>query len=73
MLHHCFRKGTHILIIFKDGSQIDCKFLDAKTKYIMTNKGNFLFKDIRATTIFKHKEKVQAPNFVDIYFDEEVD
>jgi hypothetical protein len=53
MLHHCFRKGTHILVIFKSGKALDCKFLDAKANSIITDKGEFNFKDIRATTIFK--------------------
>ena len=55
MIHKAFRKGTHILIIFKDGSQVDCKFLDSKTKEIMTDKGNFLYVDIRATLIYRNK------------------
>ena len=56
MLHHNFRKGTHILIIFRDGTQLDCKFVDRKAKSMITDKGEFLFRDMRATTIFKHKE-----------------
>jgi len=55
MLHHNFRKGTHILIIFRDGSQLDCKFLDRKAKSMITDKGEFLFRTMRATMIFKHR------------------
>ena len=60
MLHHNFRKGTHILIIFRDGSKLDCKFLDRKAKSMITDKGEFLFRTMRATTIFKHKETIQS-------------
>jgi hypothetical protein len=55
MLHHNFRKGTHILIIFRDGRKLDCKFIDRKTNSMITDKGEFLFKDMRATTIYKNK------------------
>jgi hypothetical protein len=55
MLHHAFKKGTHILIIFRDRTQLDCKFLDRKAKSMITDKGEFLFKVMRATTIYKHK------------------
>jgi len=59
MLHHNFRKGTRILIIFRDGTKLDCKFLDRKAKTMITDKGEYSFKDMRATTIFKHKEVIQ--------------
>ena len=58
MLHHNFRKGTRILIIFRDGTKLDCKFLDRKAKSMITNKGEFLFRTMRATTIYKHKEGI---------------
>ena len=54
MLHHNFPKGTRILIIFRDGTKLDCKFWDRKARHMVTDKGEFLYKSMRATTIFKH-------------------
>ena len=56
MLHHNFRKGTRILIIFRDGTKLDCKFLDRKAKSMITDKGEFLFRTMRATMIYKHPD-----------------
>jgi len=54
MLHHNFPKGTRILIIFRDGSKLDCKFLDRKARSMITDKGEFLYRTMRATMIYKH-------------------
>ncbi|MCL2846962.1 MAG: hypothetical protein FWE38_04705 [Firmicutes bacterium] len=56
MLHHNFPRGTRILIIFRDGTKLDCKFLDRKAKSMITDKGEFPFKSMRATTIYKHRD-----------------
>jgi len=56
MVHHNFPKGTRILIIFRDGTKLDCKFLDRKARSMITDKGEFLFKTMRATMIYKHRD-----------------
>jgi hypothetical protein len=59
MLHHSFKKGTHILIIFRDSTKLDCKFVDRKAKSMITDKGEFMFKGMRATMIYKHPTDIK--------------
>ena len=56
MIHHNFPKGTRILIIFRDGRKLDCKFLDRKASRMVTSKGEYLYRDMRATMIYKHRD-----------------
>ncbi len=59
MLHHNFKKGTPVLIIFKDGTSKIDKFLDYKAKFFICENAKYNFKDIRSTGIYKEKGKVK--------------
>ncbi|MCL2850816.1 MAG: hypothetical protein FWE01_00430 [Firmicutes bacterium] len=60
MLHHNFPRGTRILIIFRDGKKLDCKFLDRKARSMITDRGEFLYKSMRATMIYKHRDGITS-------------
>ena len=53
MIHHNFKKGKKVLIIFKDGSKYIDKYLDTKSTYLVLKNRIILFSDIRSATIWK--------------------
>lgn len=56
-IHSTFPKGSKIVIIFNDRSQVVTKFKDKKSGKIITEDGIFNIKDISATSFYKNKEE----------------
>lgn len=58
-IHSVFPKGSKIVIIFNDRTQVITKFKDKKSGKIITEDGVFDIKDISATSFFKNKDSNQ--------------
>ena len=56
MVHHAFKKGTPILIIFKDGHKLIEKFIDNYAKGIICEHVKINYKDVRSITIYKRQK-----------------
>lgn len=55
-MHTATQKGTRVKIVFKDGREpVIGKFKDKKSKYIFTEDGKYLIKDVRVMMIYKDK------------------
>ncbi len=54
-IHSTFPKGSKIVIIFNDRSQVVTKFKDKKSGKIITEDGIYNIKDISATSFYKNK------------------
>jgi hypothetical protein len=54
-MHTSANKGTPVVCIFKDGSQLRGKFVERRSRYILVNDGRFTVKiqksELRAMTI----------------------
>lgn len=56
-IHHEFRKGQKVLVIFKDGSQLVGKFSgDCSRNTLNLEDQKIPYKHIRAVTIYKEKK-----------------
>ena len=55
MIHHGFKLGKRVLVILKNGEQFIGKFISSNAKWLVLDSDRFLWKDIRATTILKHR------------------
>lgn len=55
-IHSTFPKGSKIVIILNDRTQIITKFKDKKSGKIITEDGDFYIKDISATSFYKNKD-----------------
>jgi hypothetical protein len=56
-IHSTFPKGSTILIIMKDRTQIKTKYIDNKSGVIITKDGKFNKKDISSTSFYKPSDK----------------
>lgn len=56
-VHTDFKKGTPLFIIKLNGDVVEAKYLEKKSKYIVTDKGKVLVKDIRSITIRKTRDE----------------
>lgn len=54
-IHSMFPKGSKIIIILNDRTQIITKFKEKKSGKIITDDGVFHIKDISSTSFYKNK------------------
>lgn len=55
MVHHNFKKGTKVLVILQDGSQIIGKYHSSKGHYLILEEQQIAWSNIRSSTIYKQK------------------
>jgi hypothetical protein len=57
MVHHGFKKGKRILVILNTGEKIVGKFKDSTSGYLVLEKRNIRWNEIRSSTIFKDRKE----------------